>query len=106
MRDYEDPIIRVERRRTQLRVIFFSIIMVSMFFYLLGIWLWLSAPDADAQQVPLTSEPTVSALLLDQTATERLTYTPRSTQTASGPLVPTPIQIIPQPTAIQFPTLP
>jgi len=105
MRPSEDPIAAVERRRNQIRVVLFLIILFTLPFYPLGVWLWLSAPDSEAQ-VTLTEAPTETIPPLDNTATEPPeTNTPRPSSTAANPLDPTPLQIVPLPTRQVQPTI-
>jgi len=99
MRLSEDSMAAVERRRNQIRVVLFLIILFTLPFYPLGVWLWLSAPDSEAQAA-LTQAPTETIPPLDNTATEPPeTNTPRPSSTPADPLDPTPIQIVPLPTS-------
>lgn len=90
----EDPNAAVERRRNQIRIVLFLIILFTLPFYPLGVWLWISAPDSEAQ-VTLTESPTETIPPLDNTATEFVTNTPRPSFTPADPLDPTPIQSFP-----------
>lgn len=97
----------IERRRNLLRVILFLIILGTLPFYLLGFWLWGTAPDPNAPDGPteetlvITNTPIGS----NPTETPRLlpTTTPRPTSTDWSPLRPTPPQFIP-PTSFILPT--
>ncbi len=97
-----DQLENIERRRRNLRIIFFGIIVVTLPFYCLGIILWGSAP----QRAPLrgTATQTLPPSTRELTATIiRPSVTPLGFATVTVPLAPTPGQFNPPailPTAI------
>lgn len=107
MRPGQDPRDMIERRRNQIRTVLFLIILATLPFYPIGVWLWANAPDNDAREQILTEEaaPTQTVPPLDETATNAPpSSTPRPTWTPAQPLDPTPIQIFPQPTVVFIPS--
>lgn len=94
MRQQQDAIEAANRRRTIVRTMLFLTILGTIPFYLLGFWLWGTAPDPEA-------EPTITQIVV--------TNTPIGGNITPSPTVPTstvpPTSTLPSqlnPTAIQF----
>lgn len=109
MRSSIDMIEAAERRKRYLRIFLFSVILATLPCYILGIGIWLTAPDPQARNRAATQDaleltgPAVSNTPLggDVTLTNLpagpspfLTWTPLS------PLLPTPGQFVPPPPII------
>jgi hypothetical protein len=76
----------------------FLIILGTLPFYLLGFWLWGTAPSSNSSAAEGTVTATQTPIGIDASATDLLpTITPRATSTALFQLNPTPIQFIPPP---------
>ena len=91
------------KRRQTLRTILFIVILGTLPFYCLGIWLWGTSPESNAQQATETISPTWTPIGGDITVTLTLmpSITPLVTGTLPSPLQPTPFQFQP-PAATRF----
>jgi|GEM_PF-1056266 hypothetical protein len=91
----------VDKRRRNLQVVLFLIILATLPFYCAGFAL-LGLPNANARQTP-TSRPTTPAPLTRTIATQTRVAFPTLTSIGGG-LQPTPPQFIPPVATIIFPT--
>jgi type VI secretion system secreted protein VgrG len=85
----------IERRRRNIRIILFIIILATLPFYCAGFLLWGTAPRQNARNLP-TATFTPIGREVTATSTRRPTSTPPFvTRTSISPLGPTPFQFIP-----------
>jgi hypothetical protein len=112
-----DQALAIERRRRNLRIVLFAIILITLPFYCVGFFLWATAPAGSTSQQPLpgtataTFTPLAVASMLPSNTPFGL-ITPIATSTPFGQLQPTPGQFFPpavtrflSPTPFFFPTL-
>jgi hypothetical protein len=112
-----DEVLAIERRRRNLRIVLFVIILATLPFYCAGFLLWATAERGGAT-APIggTATATFTPISIQAPATRTLpgiiTPLPFGTPTSINPLQPTPGQFIPvpvtrflSPTAIFLPTL-
>jgi hypothetical protein len=112
-----DEVLAIERRRRNLRIVLFVIILATLPFYCAGFLLWATAERGGAT-APIggTATATYTPISIQGPATRTLpgiiTPLPFGTATSINPLQPTPGQFIPvpvtrflSPTAIFLPTL-
>ncbi|MDX2138259.1 MAG: hypothetical protein SF123_09195 [Chloroflexota bacterium] len=113
-----DEVLAIERRRRNLRIVLFVIILATLPFYCAGFLLWATAERGGAT-APIgggTATATYTPISIQAPATRTLpgiiTPLPFGTPTSVNPLQPTPGQFIPipvtrflSPTAIFLPTL-
>lgn len=104
MRQQQDAIEAANRRRTIVRTMLFLTILGTIPFYLLGFWLWGTAPDSEAEppitEIVVTNTPIGGNITPSPTVP---TSTPFPTSTLPSQQNPTPFQFIP-PTRIILPT--
>jgi hypothetical protein len=111
-----DQVVAIEKRRRNLRIVLFAIILATLPCYCAGFLLWLTAPQQrGAQQLPASSATATFTPLANSQATNTpfVVITPLPlTVTAFSPLQPTPGQFFPpavtrflSPTPFIFPTL-
>src|SRR5262245_31799694 len=85
----------IERRRRNIRIILFIIILATMPFYFAGFLLWGTAPRQNENALP-----TATFTPIGREVTATITRTPSNTplfvtSTSGSPLGPTPLQFIP-----------
>ncbi len=113
-----DQALAIERRRRNLRIVLFAIILITLPFYCVGIILWATAPAGStpgAQPLPGSATATftpLAAVTMLPSNTPFGLITPIATSTPFGQLQPTPGQFFPpavtrflSPTPFFFPTL-
>jgi hypothetical protein len=85
---------QVERRRRNLRIVLFIIIIATLPFYCAGFLLWGTAPARQSTgRITATATFTPLATILTPSQTVVVSITPLGTQLS--PLLPTPIQFLP-----------
>jgi hypothetical protein len=113
-----DQALAIERRRRNLRIVLFAIILITLPFYCVGFFLWATAPQRGTpgvQPLPGSATATFTPLAANTLLPSNTPFgliTPIATSTPFGALQPTPGQFFPpavtrflSPTPFLFPTL-
>ena len=111
-----DQVLAMERRRRNLRIVLFVIILATLPFYCAGFLLWATAPQRGASAQPLPGGSVTATFTPLATSNILPSNTPfgliTAIPTSLSPLQPTPGQFIPpavtrflSPTPFTFPTL-